>query len=160
MIKLCLDDWTDDINWQILALSTHIEDYFLAYQLNKTLGCRLKDSREPFSITHKKSTALFSCYISLACKKTPLLYLINNQSFNTDNSIGLGGLFADEENQSNYTLLNSLKRWDYLLITNDTPWIEANMNQIKKTNVTSNLFTYNNLNNKEQKVLTILTHDK
>jgi len=160
MAKLTLEEWADEIDWQILALSTHAEDYFLAYQLNKALGCRLRDSKQPFTLVQKNNTILFSCFTSAVNKKSPLIYLVKNQSYSTTDTAGLGGLFAEEAGTSVLNLIQSLKRWDYLLITPDSDWLQSIMPQIKILNIASNLFSYNNLNNKEQKILTILSHDK
>lgn len=158
MGKLTLEDWADEKEWDILAISTHAQDYFVAYQLNKLLGTRLKNFKAPYVTKKNISYCEYSCFLSQATSKTPNVYLICNQSFNTSNTSGLNGLFDELESTMRIPLISTLKRWDFALISDDYEWIQKRLTSTKNIFIAHKHFIYKELSKEDKSVLTLITN--
>ncbi|MDP5158228.1 MAG: IPExxxVDY family protein [Flaviramulus sp.] len=92
--KLNFDEAFDEVEFTLIAMHCSLEDYRLAYLLNKYLGIALK--RKPIDLDYKKSQASYSIYewedhkhltnwnlVSNICKTQTIQKADNNSLFNT-----------------------------------------------------------------------------
>lgn len=103
--KLVLDAFVDQ-PFKLIAIHCSIEDYKLAYLLNKHLGLRLSRARKDIDLHEKSVRALFSLYKFRDQQKYCDYYLISNKFKGQTSSVGdFGSLFGDEALASKTTNL-------------------------------------------------------
>ena len=133
-LKLVLSDVLE-YDFSLIAIHCSLEDYRIAFFLNKYLGLRLK--RRGVDVDFKKETyeALFSLFNFEDSKNYRTYTLVGNRckvkhTENGDNE----GLFKTAENFKMINLIPELKKTDYFLkLETETPapkTIVAQINQI------------------------------
>ena len=137
--KLYIEDF-DEIDYQLIAIHTTLEDYRLAYYINKNLPINLKKSNSNIQIRNNNSDIQFTRFIYEDKKKDISWNLIQNQSgfFLTTNTINQG-LFRDfiSDFSSKVYLLPEYKKVDFFLKienTDNTCNVLNITNQLKKVN--------------------------
>lgn len=98
----------------IIAIHSILEDYRLAYQLNKNLNILFEKSNQPISYQTKNEMVNFSKYIFELSENESLWELIQNQTQIEIRSTGLN-LFETESFSKNVTFIEELKKVDYIL---------------------------------------------
>ncbi|MBF6608086.1 MAG: IPExxxVDY family protein [Flavobacterium sp.] len=92
--KLHIGDF-DEIDYQLIAIHTSLEDYRLAYFLNQNLPILLFKVPEDIQITTRQGIATFSRY-SFECTNEDAVWdLISNQGETSSVYNNAGNLFAD-----------------------------------------------------------------
>jgi hypothetical protein len=133
--KLLIDEF-DEIDYQLIAIHTPLEDYRLAYFINQKLPIKLKKSNFNIQISNKEGDTQFTRFI-FEDEQTGISWdLIQNQ-----NNILLAnertnqGLFTESNNNfsAKLYLLPEFKKVDFFLK------IEKGMNDIDVTKITRNL---------------------
>lgn len=135
--KLHIDEF-DEIDYQLIAIHTSLEDYRLAYFINQNLPILLKKSNNTIQISNKEGETQFTRFI-YEDEKTEILWdLIQNQNdIVVSSQRNNPGLFA-ESNSSFSTkiyLIPEFKKVDFFLkIENASAGIDLEMitSQIKK----------------------------
>jgi hypothetical protein len=135
--KLHIDEF-DEIDYQLIAIHTSLEDYRLAYFINQNLPILLKKSNNTIQISNKEGETQFTRFI-YEDEKTEILWdLIQNQNdIVVSSQRNNPGLFA-ESNSSFSTkiyLIPEFKIVDFFLkIENASAGIDLEMitSQIKK----------------------------
>lgn len=108
--KLSIDEFFSD-DFELIAIFTTIEDFRLAYFLNKNLPILLKKNNQNISISTKKGEGEFSWFIYEDEKLDQIWNLVQNrtQIINDTNF----GLFLDDAITQN--LLPEMPKVDYIL---------------------------------------------
>ena len=117
--RLLLDDFYD-ASYSLLAIHCRLEDYRLAYLLNKYLKLNL--TRQPQDLDYKYFAATYSIYEWIDEKHFTTWHMISNVCKKEEDSLqSSGSLFsASEKVLKTYHLLPELKNVDYLIkISND-----------------------------------------
>lgn len=117
--KLVVDDFYDD-SYSLLAVHCRLEDYRLAYLLNKYLNLNL--TRLPQDLDYKYFAATYSLYEWIDEEHFTTWHMISNVCKKEEDSLqSSGSLFSDQEKVlKTYHLLPELKNVDFLIkITND-----------------------------------------
>lgn len=112
--KLALDDVLDEVSYTLLAIHCSLEDYRVAYLLNKKLNIQLK--RKPTDIDFNGHTRypIFEWndtkqriswnLVSNICKVDSLQTTVQNSLFNTQDTITKTAFLLPEYKQVNYLL--------------------------------------------------------
>ena len=114
--KLDLDDFVDQ-SIKLIALHSSVDDYKLAFLLNKHLGLRLARARNDIDFYHKSVPAFFALFQFRDQQKYCEYYLISNKYKGQSKAAGgSGSLFGDEELAIRpIHLLPELTKVDFLL---------------------------------------------
>lgn len=117
--KLVVDDFYD-ASYSLMAVHSRVEDYRLAYLLNKYLNLNL--TRLPQDLDYKYFAATYSLYEWIDEAHFTTWHLISNVCKKEEDSLqSSGSLFSlNEKVLKTYHLLPELKNVDFLIkITND-----------------------------------------
>lgn len=117
VLKLHLDEF-DEVDYNLIAIHSTLEDYRLAYLINQKLPVILSKSKEEIGVTVKEGEALFSKFIFDDLHKGILWTLIPNKNEITVRKKSTGqNLFlnTDVEIATKVYLLSELKKVDYFL---------------------------------------------
>ena len=139
VLKLHLDEF-DEVDYNLIAIHTTLDDYRLAYLINQKLPVILSKSKEEIGVTVKEGEALFSKFIYDDLNNGILWTLIANKNEITIRKKSTGqNLFlnTDVEIATKVYLLSELKKVDYFLkIENngDTFDVEQIVKSIKSIN--------------------------
>jgi hypothetical protein len=118
--KLLVDDFYD-ASFSLLAIHCGLEDYKLAYLLNKYLGINL--SRMPRDLDYKYFAASYSIYEWQDQVNEITWNLVSNQCRKEEDSLQSSGSLFNNQNKilKTYQLLPEYKSVDYLIkITNES----------------------------------------
>jgi len=123
VLKLHLDEF-DEVDYNLIAIHSTLEDYRLAYFINQKLPIILSKSKEAIGVTIKEGEAFFSKFVFDDLKNAVLWTLIQNKNEITIRKKSTGqNLFlnTDVEIATKVYLLSELKKVDYFLkIENNT----------------------------------------
>lgn len=146
VLKLHLDEF-DEVDYDLIAIHSSLEDYRLAYFLNQKLPVTLHKSSEEIGVTVKEGEALFPKFIYDDSHNDMFWSLIPNKNeiITTKKSTGQN-LFLDTnvEIATKVYLLPELKKVDYFLkIENNknTLDLEEMVRDIKSINRISTVYT-------------------
>lgn len=137
--KLHIDEF-DDIDYQLIAIHSPLDDYRLAYYINQNLPINLKKSHCNITVSYKNAETQFTRFIFEDEKKNMSWNLVQNTNhILTSSQNNNQGLFADSDNEfsAKIYLIPEFKKVDYFLKienTNDLIDISIISNQIKKIN--------------------------
>lgn len=115
--KLYIDEF-DEIDYQLIAIHTSLEDYRLAFFINQNFPVLLKRNADEIQITAKTGNALLSRYTfddEMTCSSWDLLQ--NKTEVTAQNSSATGDLFARANVRvaAKAYLLPEFKKVDYFL---------------------------------------------
>ncbi len=136
VLKLHLDEF-DEVDYQLIAIHSTLEDYRLAYFINKNLPIRLEKKPDEVSVKIKEGEAFFSKFFFDDLSNDIQWTLIPNKNEITIMRKSTGqNLFLDNDVEiaTKVYLLSELKKVDYFLkIENniDTFEIEAILKSLK-----------------------------
>ncbi|MBR9845366.1 MAG: IPExxxVDY family protein [Algicola sp.] len=119
MHKLLVDDFYDT-SFALLAIHCRLEDYRLAYLLNKQLGLNLK--RKPQDLDYKYFAASYAIYEWDDVILDTTWNLVSNICRKEEDSLQSSGSLFDNQNtvMKTYNLLPEFKNVDYLIkVTNE-----------------------------------------
>lgn len=122
--KLLVDDFYD-ASYSLLAVHCRLEDYRLAYLLNKYLNLNLK--RQPQDLDYKYFAATYPIYEWYDHKLFTTWYMVSNVCKKEEDSLqSSGSLFSTSEKiLKTYHLLPELKNVDFLIkITNEDRYFD------------------------------------
>jgi hypothetical protein len=109
--SLELDDFSDD-NYTLIGIHSTLEEYKLAYLLNKQLKTKFVRANYNLDFENKNNNASFSIYEFLNKKFSHNWFLISNQY--TNSSVGIStGLF--QTNEITTYLIPEKKKVDFFL---------------------------------------------
>ncbi len=131
--KLHIDDF-DEIDYQLIAIHTSLEDYRLAYILNQKLPVLLQKSKEEIQVRIKEGTTSFSRYLFENPEREIYWNLIQNRNEVLSNSETTADLFAGAGMAvaTQVYLLPEFKKVDYFLkIENSEMPVEKITEQIQ-----------------------------
>ena len=117
VLKLHLDEF-DEVDYNLIAIHSTLDDYRLAYLINQKLPVILSKSKEEIGVTVKEGEALFSKFIYDDLNNGILWTLIANTNEITVRKKSTGqNLFlnTDVEIATKVYLLSELKKVDYFL---------------------------------------------
>ncbi len=155
-----LTDWEDELDLKIIAVASHLEDYQLAYSINKHLGILLTNRPNLLSIEKNKNNYQFSVFSSKVKSDAPIVYLIDNQSVQAEQISNSGSLFSDSFLYQQ-TLISTLKKWHYLVVWVDGIWTKNLLTLNQNKNILySQGIDIKTLTKNEQAIITSLTYDE
>jgi hypothetical protein len=117
VLKLHLDEF-DEVDYNLIAIHSTLEDYRLAYFLNQQLPVILSKSKDEISVTVKEGEAFFSSFFFDDANNDIQWTLIQNKNEVTVHKKSTGqNLFlnTDVEIATKVYLLSELKKVDYFL---------------------------------------------
>jgi len=131
--KLMLDEVEED--YLLLAIHSSLEEYKIAYYLNRHLQINFSRARQDLDFNHGAVQALYPLYLFKEPAKYRTYYLIRNKFAGpVKKVISSGSLFTEEEVSSkNSYLIPEHKDVDYFLKIDediDAPDLEKMINQI------------------------------
>lgn len=138
--KLFIDDF-EEVDFQLIAIHTTLENYRMAYFINQNLPILLNKNKKEILIVNGKQKATFSQFNFEDKKKEVFWTLIENKKeiFFAQNA-NLSSLFTKEESFTNtFYFLPEFKKVDFLLK------IEGDKNQINTENITKKLKNINQI---------------
>ena len=134
ILKLQLDDF-DEIDYDLIAIHSLLEDYRLAYLINQKLPILLKKSKEEIEIHTKEGEAFFSKFIFSDFLNDVQWTLISNKNeiVVKKNSTGQNlFLNTNVEIATKIYLLSELKKVDYFLKIENNKG-DTDINQVLKS---------------------------
>ena len=116
--KLVVDDFYDD-SFSLFAIHCRLEDYRLAYLLNKHLQIRL--ARKPQDLDFKYFAASYAIFEWEDCKLDATWHLVSNICKREESTLQSSGSLFDNQNTLTKTfhLIPELKNVDYLIKVSD-----------------------------------------
>jgi len=113
--KLQLEDF-DQIDYELIAIHTTLEDYRLAFKINQQLGILLSKNNDEIPIEVSKQKTSFSRFTFDDEDKMMTWDLIQNkQEIELPVQSKNASLFQDKMVATQVNLINELKKADYLL---------------------------------------------
>ncbi|MBT8244347.1 MAG: IPExxxVDY family protein [Winogradskyella sp.] len=140
--KLLVDDFYDD-KYLLFAVHCRLEDYRLAYMLNKHLGLRLLRKEKDLDLNYTSSS--YAVYEYYDVPKDITWNLIANICMREEESLASSGvLFANDIKISKtYNLLPEMKQVDFFIkISNDTRHINEKLVISKLQGISQIITTY------------------
>ena len=125
--KLLVDDFYD-ASYSLFAVHCRLEDYRLAYLLNKYLNLKLR--RQPQDLDYKYFAATYSIYEWFDEEFFTTWHMVSNVCKKEEDSLqSSGSLFSTSETVlKTYHLLPELKKVDFLIkITNDDRYLDEKL---------------------------------
>lgn len=104
------DDFYED-DYVLIALHSGLEDFSMAYNLNRNLKISLKRSRKDLDISNKSAFPFYECKDKLNARYWTLFV---NASIK-DEFLGVDDLFSNESSTTVYHLIPEYKDVDFLL---------------------------------------------
>lgn len=120
--KLSLDEF-DEIDYNLIAIHTSLDDYRLAYFINQKLPINLAKSEDEVHINVKEGETMFSRFYFYDEENTVSWNLVQNKNeVVPDNSFKAQDLFSNTEEgiSAKAYLLPELKKADYFLKIDNT----------------------------------------
>jgi len=117
LIKLQLDEF-DEVSYELIAIHSTLEDYRMAFLINKNLPIVLSKSKEEILVKVKNEEVLFSKFVFEDGLNDITWTLIQNKNeIITNEKTKIQTLFLDTEMEieTNVFLLPELKKIDYFL---------------------------------------------
>lgn len=130
--KLSLDEF-DEIDYNLIAIHTSLEDYRLAYFINQKLPINLAKSIDEVHINIKEGETKFSRFYYYDEENTVAWNLVQNiNEVVSEKNEGVHNLFSDtsEDISTKVYLLPELKKADYFLKIDNTD-DSIDVNEIK-----------------------------
>lgn len=146
--KLHLDEF-DEVDYDLIAIHSSLEDYRLAYFINQKLPVTLSKSKDEIGVTIKEGEALFSKFVFNDYNNDILWSLVPNKNEIITYKKSTGqNLFLnrDVEIATKVYLLSELKKVDYFLkIENNQGHLDIDemMQNIKSITQISTVYTVN-----------------
>jgi len=137
----------EEVDYQLIAIHTTIEDFRLAYFINKNLSISLSKHPEDLSIQDKNREIYFSRFYFEDDNNSISWNLIQNKSEDDQNMATLStGLFADSISRvsTKTHLIPEYKRVDYFLKVDKSftdAQIQETISKIKKIQKVSTVYT-------------------
>lgn len=134
--KLHVEEF-DEIDYQLIAIHSTLEDFRLAYYINQNLPINLKKSNCDLQVSNKESETQFTRFV-FEDEKDILWSLVQNQNKAVVSNLTVNqGLFSNSEDtmSTKIYLIPEFKKVDYFLkIENDEVAIDMIQitNQLKK----------------------------
>jgi len=116
IVKLSLDEFSFE-EFKLIAIQTPLEDYKVAFTLNKMLDMRFVKEPNEIFFTNENGTGSFSHYSYEDSKHDLIWSLVQNKSFIQNNSSEQDSLFTEINHKfdSQVNLIPELNKFDYLL---------------------------------------------
>jgi hypothetical protein len=108
----------DEIDYQLIAIHTTLEDYRLAYFINKSLPVLFSKSKNDVSILNKETEIQFSRFMYEDESKDVIWNLVQNKNENSQDDFTVNtGLFTDSKAKisTKTYLIPEYKKVDYFL---------------------------------------------
>jgi hypothetical protein len=141
VLKLHLDEF-DEVDYDLIAIHSTLEDYRLAYFINQKLSVILSKSKEEIGVTIKEGEAMFSKFTFDDESNDIFWSLVPNKNEVTITKTSTGqNLFLDAtvEIATKVYLLPELKKVDYFLK------IENNKNTLDLNEMVRNIKSINRI---------------
>ena len=114
-----------EASFSLIAIHSPLEDYQLAYFINKTIASKFKKAKTNIDFNDCIS---YSIYEWENCKEDELWTLIPNATQSSEKSVIEAGLFENDETRIIHYLIPEHKNVDYFLkIDNDDMAIQTNV---------------------------------
>lgn len=116
IVKLSLDEFSFE-EFKLIAIQTHLEDYKVAFTLNKMLEMHFIKEPKEIEFTNETGTGSFSRYVFEDSRNDLTWSLVQNKSFIQNNSTQKNSLFTEINHKFNsqINLIPELNKFDYLL---------------------------------------------
>lgn len=137
----------DKIDYQLIAIHTSLEDYRLAFQINKSLPILLSKSNSNISISYKNAEIQFVRFVFEDETALVNWNLIKNKNESSTENITINtGLFYNSQSpiSTKTYFIPELKKVDYFLKIGNfiSPFeIENTLTQLKKIDTISTVYT-------------------
>lgn len=118
--KLSLDDF-DEVNYELIAIHTSLEDYHLAYFINRQLPIQLKKNPSEIQVSNKEGETFFSRF-SFEDHDAGIYWDLLQNKNEVRVQSNVQNLFGDTATQiaARAYLLPEFKKVDYLLKVSDS----------------------------------------
>lgn len=110
--KLQINDFVST-DYELIAIHSTVEDYRIAFFLNKEIGLQLKKNKIPIELKQKNGTSSFEHFVFEDEKNDVFWHLVSNKSELIANQTNKVGFF--EKITSASFLLPEVKSADYIL---------------------------------------------
>lgn len=116
IVRLSLDEFSFE-EFKLIAIQTHLEDYKVAFTLNKLIEMRFRKQPTEIEFTNENGTGTFSHFTFEDSKNDLIWNLVQNKSFIQNNNSQKDSLFTDigHKFNSQINLIPELNKFDYLL---------------------------------------------
>ena len=144
--KLLSEEY-DEIDYQLIAIHTTLEDYRLAYFINKNLPVLFSKSKNDVSIKSNAIETQFSRFVYEDENKDVTWNLVQNKNDYSQEDFAINtGLFTDSKTKisTKIYLIPEYKKVDYFLKSENnlsTSEIENTISVLKKINKISTVYT-------------------
>lgn len=160
MIAHQLTQWEDELALGVVCIASHVEDYKLAFVLNKTLNTRFVNKATLIETKQKNKTFGFSLFRSERTRNKPVAFLVDNHSVQSDGVDAQSSLFYVNPLLQR-PVISSLKKWHYILFSEDVDWCnEVKTLLIAKDILYTQTINYQTLKKNELDLLISLTYDQ
>lgn len=120
--KLQIDDFVT-VDYKLIAIHSSLEDYRLAYFLNRELGILLEKSPDDIGVKTKEGESSFPRFVYDDAKNETTWHLVRNQNTMSGGHKNRNSLFEESGFDVTTTvfLLPELKKVDYILKVENMP---------------------------------------
>lgn len=115
--KLVLDDFTEDLSFSLIGIHCNLEDYKLAYMLNKYLEINLRRKETDLQFNNGANYSIFEWENEKELKTWN--FISNIYKHETEAFNGMGSLFSNEITTRILTLVPEYKKVNYFLKMSD-----------------------------------------
>lgn len=160
MTKLMLDDWTDELpEIYILGIHSHLEDFRLAYELNRHQNTFFAVSQHALTLYDEAAKYEFNYFKNVGKLNTPTCYLIKNQSV-YQYSVPDESQHATPLANKQKILIKTKQKWPFMLISHDLDWLVfLNKQRHPKVFLASQLIEFESLSKSEKETLITLYYE-
>lgn len=116
IVKLSLDEFSFE-EFKLIAIQTPLEDYKVAFTLNRIFDFRFHKEKSDILLTNENGSGYFSHYTFEDSRHDLIWSLVQNKSFVKNDSDQTHSLFTeiDHKFHSQIHLIPELKNFDYLI---------------------------------------------
>jgi len=105
-----------DEDFLLLAIHSSLEEYKLAFLINKHLNLQFKRKKKDLDFFHKSGTIGYPIYEYFDATKDDTFFLLSNVCKTiTEKTVSAGGLFDSEYEEKTHYLVQEFKQADFLI---------------------------------------------
>ncbi len=139
--RLSIDDFDED-EYSLIAIHTSLEDYHLAYHINRNLSIQLQKCKPDIQVSTRDGDAMFSRFTFEDADRGDFWNLFQNKTEITATKMDGHTLFEQPADvTSTVRFLPEFKRVDYFLkVENQQPQLDDILVSLKKINKVSTVY--------------------
>lgn len=152
MSKFILTGWEDnDDSFCVLLIATHLDDYRLAYLINKQHNLNFVNVTTQKGVFSNQKSTYFNIYQSDKGVRSECAYLVHNQIVSLETVASPDNLFSEQMPKSK-PLLKTCQQWPFFLLSFQGEELRRNLRLMRDISAIQ-LIDFQHLSKNEQQIL-------